>query len=64
MSKRTKKFMEDAEDIFGDEYDYSLVEYKTAFTMIIIVCRIHGEFKMTPNRHLAGFGCPKCRNNS
>lgn len=28
--------------------------------VIEIGCRIHGPFFMTPNQHLAGFGCPVC----
>ena len=27
---------------------------------IDIICKIHGDFEQTPNRHLVGQGCNKC----
>ena len=29
--------------------------------MVKIICPEHGEFNQTPNKHLNGRGCPKCR---
>lgn len=45
----------------GDRYDYSKVEYVNAKTKVCIICPEHGEFWQTPNGHLNGKGCPKCK---
>jgi Zn finger protein HypA/HybF involved in hydrogenase expression len=53
-------FIERSNLIHNNKYDYSLVEYKNAFSKVIIICRYHGEFKQTPNNHLNNHGCPLC----
>jgi hypothetical protein len=40
----TKIFIERAKKIHGDEYDYSLVEYKNNKTKVSIICKKHGIF--------------------
>lgn len=59
----TQEFIEKAKQVHGDKYDYSKVEYKTAKTKVIIICKEHGEFEQTPDNHLHGKGCPKCVKN-
>lgn len=59
-SSNTEEFVEKAEEIHGDFYDYSKVDYKGAKTPVTITCGIHGDFKQKPNGHLSGNGCPKC----
>jgi very-short-patch-repair endonuclease len=50
--------------VHGDEYDYSLfTEYKNNRTKIPIICKKHGVFYVSPNNHLMGRGCPKCKSN-
>jgi hypothetical protein len=49
--------------VHGDKYDYSLVEYSHSRTKVIIICSIHGEFKQSPNIHLKGGGCQKCKSS-
>ena len=44
-------------------YDYTQTNYIDAKTNVIIICKEHGEFIMTPNNHLRGRGCPKCFNH-
>ena len=44
----------------GDKYGYSKVDYKKAIEKVIIICKIHGDFLQTPNKHLCGNGCRKC----
>ena len=60
--KNKAKFIEEAELVHGDEYDYSLVEYVDTHTNISIICKKdgHGKFNQAPNGHLHGSGCPKC----
>jgi len=55
------KFIEKAKVIHGDKYDYSKVEYGNINTKVIIICPKHGEFLMSPNKHLnRKQGCAKC----
>lgn len=55
-----KKVIEKLKKIFH-QYDYSKVIYKNSDTKICVICPKHGEFKQTPNSHLNGSGCPKCK---
>jgi len=55
-----KSFLNRANKIHNDEYDYSLVKYKNSTTKVIIICPKHGKFKQTPSSHLLGKGCKKC----
>ena len=57
----TQEFIEKAKSIHGDKYDYSKAIYTTAKKKLIIICPIHGEFEQTPDGHLRGQGCPKCK---
>lgn len=54
------KFVEKANKIHNNLYDYSLVKYEKCGIVIDIICSIHGCFQQTPNSHLSGSGCPKC----
>jgi hypothetical protein len=53
-------FISKALIIHNDMYDYSKVKYKKAIEKVIIVCKIHGDFEITPNSHLNGSGCYHC----
>lgn len=45
----------------GDDFDYSQVDYKNAYTKITIKCnKCNNKFQQTPNSHLQGTGCPRC----
>ena len=61
VRKTTEQFVEEAETIHGNKYDYSKVEYKNNKTKICIVCPEHGVFWQSPSKHLSGQGCPKCK---
>lgn len=58
--KTTDEFIQEAQRLHGDKYDYSQVEYVTANTPIRIICREHGVFFQTPKKHLDGHGCQQC----
>ena len=51
-----KKFQE----IHGNLYNYSKVEYKNSKTKVCIICPIHGEFYKSYENHVKGQGCKKC----
>ena len=55
-----EEFIEKAQKIHGNEYDYSKVNYVNSKTPVTIICKKHGEFKQTPYHHLIGNGCQKC----
>lgn len=57
----TSSFIEKAKELHGNECDYSKVKYVDSRTKVCIICPIHGEFWQTPNNHLNGKGCPKCK---
>ena len=56
-----EQFIDKARKVHGDKYDYSKVEYVNNRTKISIICPMHGEFLQTPNAHLNGHGCQKCK---
>lgn len=57
----TKEFIQIANTIHNDRYDYSLVQYKNNHTNISIKCPLHGNFNVTPKNHIhRQTGCPEC----
>jgi len=56
----TSSFIEKANLIHNNLYDYSNVNYISSITNIDIFCKKHGLFNQSPNSHLVGSGCPKC----
>ena len=56
----TETFIEKANKIHHNKYDYSSSEYKGCESPIKIICPIHGEFWQIPTYHLSGNGCPIC----
>ena len=66
----TREFIEKAQKVHGDRYDYSKVEYVNTSTPVEIICHEkdssgveHGSFFQSPRNHLNGDGCPKCYRN-
>lgn len=53
-------FIERAQKIHGEKYDYSLVDYKKGTMKVQIKCKQHGIFEQIPDSHLQGRGCPSC----
>lgn len=59
--KPTEKFIEEARKIHGDLYDYSLTVYRGSRRMVVIICKIHGQFKQIASSHLkSSCRCPQC----
>lgn len=59
--KTTEVFIKQATELQNGFYDYSKSVYVNDKTPLVITCPIHGDFLQTPNKHLIGHGCPKCR---
>ena len=55
-----EQFQERANIMHNYKYDYSKVNYENAFSKIIIICPIHGEFQQLAHNHLQGKACSKC----
>ena len=62
----TKIFIEKAKNMWGDLYDYSLVEYTNSQTPVKIICKEHGVFLKRPDKHIQKKkqGCVKCGNRN
>ena len=62
MSKKvtTEIFIKKAKEIYGNKYNYSLVDYINAKTKVKIICPIHGVFEQTPDSFLRGHCCQLC----
>jgi peroxiredoxin len=56
----TKKFIEKAKLIYGEEYLYDKTVYTGMVNNIEVVCRKHGLFKRIASTHLKGSGCKTC----
>ena len=57
----TEKFIEKAKEIHGNKYNYNKVNYVNSKTKVIITCPKHGDFLMTPSKHVSSKqGCPIC----
>ncbi len=58
-----EQFIERAYLAHGDLYSYEATNYHRTNQKVSVICRkeFHGEFFMTPNDHLKGKGCPRCR---
>lgn len=62
MSKKytKKEIIEKFREIHKNRYQYKFDSYKGIKDQIDIICKIHGSWKSTPDKHLRGRGCPKC----
>ncbi len=57
----TNDFIEKANRVHNNKYDYSLVQYINTHTKIKIICPTCGIFKQSPHIHLTGkYGCRVC----
>ena len=54
------EFIKRANNVHKNLYDYSKIEYVDTRTKIKIVCKKHGSFLQTPQKHMSGRGCPSC----
>ena len=56
----TNDFIQKANAIHNNKYDYSKCNYESTNKKVCIICPEHGEFWQTPHNHLRGCGCQKC----
>ena len=60
FNKTTNEVIKDFEGVHGSKFIYSKVKYDNKNTPVIVICKSHGEFNVTPKDHISGNGCPKC----
>lgn len=60
ISSNLEEFIKKSKAVHNDIYDYSKSIYVNNRTKLIIKCKTHGEFLITPTRHYGGSGCKKC----
>jgi hypothetical protein len=60
--KTLDAFIKQSKIIHGNKYDYSETLYNGNKIPVTIKCSIHGRFKVWPNNHIKGAGCPECYN--
>jgi len=60
MSRRktTSEFIQEAQAVHGELYDYSKVEYTTSSNKVLIIDPEYGEFEQLPLVHIRGSGHP------
>lgn len=57
----TGVFKELAYRLHGDKYDYSKSYCRVGTDKVVIICKKHGEFIQTAQKHLYGQCCPYCK---
>ena len=55
-----EEFVEAAEKVHGDLYDYPNQEFIAVSRKLRIVCKLHGEYQQTGVLHISGAGCKRC----
>ena len=55
-----ESFIEKANEIHKNKYEYNNIVWKNVGIKIKIGCKIHGIFEQSPSNHLIGKGCPYC----
>jgi len=60
--KSTEKFINQAKQVHGYKYEYGRTKYTGDHRPVKVWCNRenHGSFKILPEEHLHGHGCPKC----
>jgi hypothetical protein len=59
--KKFKTLENELKIIHNNSYDYSNTVYSGMNSKCIIICKEHGEFEQTMNKHYRGQGCPECK---
>lgn len=60
----TESYINRANKIHNNKYDYSLLEYVNMHKKVKIICPTHGVFEQSPQNHIKGVGCSLCSNKN
>lgn len=64
LKYNTEQFITIANKIHNNKYSYIEADYKGTMLKLIVTCKEHGNFFVTPNAHcmsVKNTGCPKCK---
>lgn len=56
-----KEFVKKANNIHNNKYRYEKVIYTYSNKSVVVSCTLHGDFNISPSKHLLGKGCPVCK---
>lgn len=60
--KTNGEFINESKKIFENKFEYNNTKYVSSRSHVIITCKLHGDFNVTPNNHLSKQqGCPICK---
>ena len=64
--ERANIFIKKSKEKFGDKFDYSKVEYVDSQTLVTLICKEHGEFRVNMYTHLYSKDglCPLCKDDT
>jgi len=54
-------FVESSNIIHDNIYSYNNVVFLDSRSKVMVTCKNHGDFPISPNHHLRGRGCPNCK---
>lgn len=60
QSSLQKKFVEKSLIKHDNKFSYEKVQYINSKEKVIVVCKKHGDFRISPANHLNGNGCESC----
>lgn len=55
-----QKFLTYLQNLNSNQYNFDKVKYVNSQTKVIITCKDHGDFLITPDNFKAGHGCAEC----
>jgi hypothetical protein len=55
-----EEFIQRSNVVHKNKYDYSLTNYISNKSKVIIICKEHGEFTQYAGNHIKGVGCMEC----
>lgn len=61
FTKSIETFIKEANKVHNNEFTYKNTNYVNAHTKVWITCSKHGDFPMSPRKHLNGQRCSFCR---
>ena len=61
IRKTRDEFIRSGSIIYDNKYDYGESVYRNHMVKLLIICPEHGKFMQSPNNHLKGRGCPRCK---
>lgn len=62
--KTIEKFIAQAKAFHGDKFTYEKVKYISSRTKVIVTCRQHGDFEVSPHNLIRKKSCPGCASES